>query len=127
MSQSSPKIKVAKQGKEIGEFSLWEVKLKLNTKEFLLSYDFWRAGMSSWGKLEDIKEEISNAQSPIIEPPPTPVINQQPPALPIKAEKGISATTVVAGAIGGAVLLNALGSSPDGSAIRQAVLTPRND
>jgi len=47
MSQSSPKIKVAKQGKEIGEFSLWEVKLKLNTKEFLLSYDFWRAGMSS--------------------------------------------------------------------------------
>ena len=64
MSQLSPKIKVAKQGKEIGEFSLWEVKQKLDAQEFLLSYNFWRPGMRSWGKLEDIKNEISNAAKP---------------------------------------------------------------
>jgi hypothetical protein len=64
MSQSSPKIKVAKQGEVLGEFSLWEIKQKLDAKEFFLNYNFWRPGMSMWGKLKDIDVEISNTTNP---------------------------------------------------------------
>ena len=55
------KIKVARNGKEMGEFTLFEIKTKIATRELLLTDDYWRKGMGAWAKLEAINDEIMNA------------------------------------------------------------------
>ena len=58
------KIKVARKGLVIGEFQLWEVFEKWTAGEISMTDDYWRDGMSTWGKLQDIKEEIITAKRP---------------------------------------------------------------
>lgn len=121
------KIKVAREGKEIGEFWPWEVCERWAAGQLSMTDDYWREGMSSWGKLQDIKEEIITSKRPeqttktSTPPPPLPTINksQQPGE---KTSGGSSLSGGIVFIIGAITLLSGLTGSPDGSAIRQGVL-----
>ena len=121
------KIKVARKGAVIGEFQPWEICEKWAAGEINMSDDYWREGMASWGKLQDIKEEIITAKRPSpsqevqTPPPPLPPANKPSPT----EDKPSGGSTFVGGiffVIGALTLLSGLAGSPDGSAIRQGVL-----
>lgn len=119
----STKIKVARAGKELGEYAIWEISERWAAGHLSMADDYWRAGMTSWGKLQDIKEEIITAKKPA----ETAEVTSPPPPLPAKknseeANGGSSLLGTIVFAIGAITLLSALTGSPDGSAIRQGVL-----
>ncbi len=129
--KSPEKIKVARAGKELGEFSAWEVCRKWIDGELSLSDDYWRPGMTSWGKLREIKEELLAAQKP--EPtadtpaPPALPVPPKPPAGNQNKGKDDGCGGTVIGAvffiIGTLTLLMGFAGDATGSAIRQGVLT----
>jgi hypothetical protein len=121
------KIKVARKGLVIGEFQLWEVFEKWTAGEISMTDDYWRDGMSTWGKLQDIKEEIITAKRP----PTSQATSNPPPPLPAanrssRPEDNPSGGSSLAGTIifiiGALTLLSGLFSDATGSAIRQGVL-----
>ena len=76
------KIKVAREGKEIGEFWPWEICERWAAGHLSMTDDYWREGMASWGKLQDIKEEIITSKRPAqatktFTPPPTLAFDKQ--------------------------------------------------
>lgn len=125
------RIKVARAGKELGEFSAWEACRKWIDGELSLSDDYWRPGMTSWGKLREIKEELLAAQKP--EPTttaptqPAPPIPPKPPVGTKSKESNDGCGGTVIGAIffiiGTLTLLMGFVGDATGSAIRQGVLT----
>ena len=89
--------------------------------------DYWREGMTTWGKLQEIKEEIITAKRPptsqaaATPPPPLPSANQSSRSEE-KSGGGSSLVGSIIFVIGVLTLLSGLTGSPDGSAIRQGVL-----
>jgi hypothetical protein len=121
------KIKVAREGKEIGEFWPWEICERWASGHLSMTDDYWREGMASWGKLQDIKEEIITSKRPAqatktsTPPPPSPSTNKSQQAGE-KTSGGASLAGAIVFVIGALTLLSGLTGSPDGSAIRQGVL-----
>jgi hypothetical protein len=127
MSQD-PRIRIACKGKEIGEFSPWEINQKWIAGEISMTDDYWRGGMTKWGKLQEIKEEILAAKkpepaTPMAAPAPSPVIPPLPPSPAQPSDNGSPyfAFGVIVFIIGAITLLGGLASDATGSAIRQGV------
>jgi hypothetical protein len=127
MSQE-PRIRIARKGNEIGEFSPWEINQKWIAGEISMTDDYWRGGMAKWGKLQEIKDEILAAKkpeptSPNETPAPSPVIPPLPPspARPSDDSSPYFAFGVIVFIIGAITLLGGLASDATGSAIRQGV------
>lgn len=124
--------KIARSGKHLGDFELWELKPALEAGKLLWTDHYWTTGMSKWEKLETIRTPIITAKKPAptpdpITPPPTPPPSAQPPMPTGPKEEpdsraGSQAVGTIVFMIGGLVLINGLTGNPDGSAIRQAVL-----
>lgn len=123
------KIKLARKGLVIGEYESWEVCNKWAAGEISMTDDYWREGMSAWGKLQDIKEEIITAKRPLTlqdapdptPPPPLPAA-RQPAHLEEKPSGGSSFVGAIIFIIGALTLLSGLVGDATGSAIRQGVL-----
>jgi hypothetical protein len=121
------KIKVARKGMVIGEYQSWEICEKWAAGEISLTDDYWREGMATWGKLQDIKEDIITAKRPPTlqaasnPPPPLPLASQ-----PTRSEDDASGGSSLMGSIlfiiGAITLLAGLTSDATGSAVRQGVL-----
>jgi hypothetical protein len=123
-----PRIRIARKGKEIGEFSPWEVNQKWIAGEISMTDDYWRGGMTKWGKLQEIKDEILAAKklepaTPIETPAPPDVIPPLPlpPVQPSNDSSPYFAFGVIVFIIGAITLLGGLASDATGSAIRQGV------
>ena len=54
-------IKIARDGKSIGEYSLTDLGLALLDKDVLLSDQYWRPGMKDWEKVQLIAKEAEEA------------------------------------------------------------------
>ena len=122
------KIKIARGGKELGEFSAWEICRKWMDAELSLTDDYWRPGMTRWGKLREIKNELLAAQKPKAvtdSPAPSPA-PPKPPAAIEKKEGADGCGGTILGAIvivvGALTLLTGFTGDATGSAIRQGVL-----
>jgi len=124
------KIRVARKGKDLGEFSLAELSQKWVEGAVVMSDDYWRPGMRAWGKLQDIREEILSAGTP-----PKTADTERPEATPgsptpptpeaktPEAEAGAGRTFgSIVFIIGAITLLSGLMGDATGSAIRQSVL-----
>jgi hypothetical protein len=122
------KIRIARAGKLIGEFGIWEVKQKWIASELSMSDDYWRSGMTRWGKLQDIKEEILASAEPVQHAPRTESeFSQTTPPLPPpvtasdESPSGFKFVGVIVFIIGAFTLLCGFASDATGSAIRQGV------
>jgi hypothetical protein len=124
--------KVARSGKHLGDFELWELRPALEAGKLLWTDHYWTTGMPKWEKLETIRTLVMAAKKPAptpepTTPPPSPPPSAQPP-MPAgpKEEPDSRAGSQAVGTLvfltGGLVLINGLTGDPDGSAIRQAVL-----
>jgi hypothetical protein len=125
---AASKLKVARAGKLLGEFTPWEANQKWIAGEISMSDDFWLPGMSSWGQLRDIQEVILAAKKPeAAAAMPVPMFEPSAPPLPParSSEKdGPSALMtigIIVFIIGALTLVGGLASDATGSAIRQAV------
>ena len=122
------KLRIARAGKEIGEYGLWEANQKWIAGEISMSDDYWRSGMSRWGKLQDIKDELLAAKKPEssptkAEPQAQTPVPPLPPAQPAPKEEPspLVAIGIIVFVIGALTLLGGLASDATGSAIRQGV------
>jgi hypothetical protein len=124
------KIRVARKGKDLGEFSLAELSQKWVEGAVVMSDDYWRPGMRAWGKLQDIREEILSAGSPpsaagaqrsetTTGSPTPPAPAGKTPQAEAGAGRAFGSIVFIIGAI---TLLSALTGDATGSAIRQSVL-----
>ena len=122
--------KVARAGKSLGDFQLWELKEALQSAKLQWSDDYWHTGMPNWAKLESIRALILASQKPTTTTPPPPLpppaSGPQAPSQPkpelSDGQRALIAIGLIVGGIGGLVLLSGLTSDPSGSAIRQGVL-----
>ena len=125
-------FKIARSGKHIGDFELWELRPALEAGKLLWTDHYWTTGMPKWEKLETIRTLVMAAKKPApttepTTPPPSPPPSAQPPMPAGPKEEpdsraGSQAVGTIVFMIGGLVLINGLTGNPDGSAIRQAVL-----
>jgi hypothetical protein len=58
---SSSLIKIARDGKDIGEYSLAALGRVLRGKSILLSDHYWRTGMTDWGRVDEIAAAAEDA------------------------------------------------------------------
>ncbi len=124
--------KVARSGKHLGDFELWELRPSLEAGKLLWTDHYWTTGMPKWEKLETIRTLVMAAKKPAptpepTTPPPSPPPSAQPPMPAGPKEEpdsraGSQAVGTIVFMIGGLVLINGLTGNPDGSAIRQAVI-----
>lgn len=117
---------VARDGKTIGDFNIWELKEGLSEKSLSWDDDYWHADMTNWAKLETIRHQIVHAQKPTPTAPPKTI--SSPPSLPTaqanpkdKRNEGAIALGVILFIAGCVVLLRSATSDP-GNVIQQAVL-----
>ena len=69
---SDPLIKIARDGKAIGEYSLADLGRALRAKTILPTDHYWRPGMSAWERVHFIATEAEAAIPREVSPPPPP-------------------------------------------------------
>lgn len=72
---SNPLIKIARDGKTIGEYSLADLGLALRAKTVLPTDHYWRPGMSAWERVHFIATEAEAAIPREVSPPPAPAVS----------------------------------------------------
>ena len=126
----APKIKIARSGKILGEFTMWEASQQWIAGGISMNDDYWRSGMASWGKLLDIKAEILAAKKPELIPVEKVPATPSAPVPPLPPSKPVTDDGLGAGKVSGTIffiigiftLISSLAGDATGSAIRQGVL-----